>query len=83
MNATQLSEKVAEVTKGSKAAAKLQLETTIAVIKEEINNNGEVRIAGFGIFKAVTRKARLGRNPSTGEAMQLPEKIVVKFKPYF
>lgn len=83
MNATQLSEKVADATKGSKASAKLQLETTIAAIKEEINNNGEVRIAGFGIFKAVTRKARLGRNPSTGEAMQLPEKTVVKFKPYF
>ena len=83
MNTTQLSEKVADATGVTKVAAKAQLEATLAAIKEEVNSNGEVKIAGFGVFKAVTRKARIGRNPSTGETLQLPEKTVVKFKPYF
>ena len=83
MNTTQLSEKVADATGVTKVAAKTQLEATLAAIKEEVNSNGEVKIAGFGVFKAVTRKARIGRNPSTGETLQLPEKTVVKFKPYF
>lgn len=83
MNATQLSEKVAETTKGTKATAKLYIETITDEVKNELAAGGEVIIKGFGSFKIITRKARNGRNPSTGETILIPEKKVVKFKPYF
>ena len=40
-----------------------------------------IELRDFGVFSVVTRKARLARNPKTGEAVQVPEKSVVKFKP--
>jgi len=83
MNATQLSEKVAETTKGTKATAKFYIETITDEIKDQLAAGNEVIIKGFGSFKTITRKARNGRNPATGETIQIPEKKVVKFKPYF
>jgi len=83
MNATQLSEKVATVTKKTKGMAKDYIENITDEIKNELAAGGEVVIKGFGSFKTITRKARNGRNPSTGETMLIPEKKVVKFKPYF
>lgn len=83
MNATQLSEKVAIVTKRTKGMAKDYIENITDEIKNELAAGGEVVIKGFGSFKTITRKERNGRNPSTGETMLIPEKKVVKFKPYF
>jgi DNA-binding protein HU-beta len=84
MNATQLSEKVALTTKGTKSNAKFYIDTITDEIKEQLaTSGGEVVIKGFGSFKATIRKERVGRNPSTGETMVIPEKTVVKFKPYF
>lgn len=83
MNATQLSEKVAETTKGTKSTAKFYIETITDEIKDQLAAGNEVIIKGFGSFKITTRKARNGRNPQTGETMLIPEKKVVKFKPYF
>lgn len=83
MNATQLSEKVAATTKGTKSTAKFYLDTITDEIKEQLTTGEEVRIAGFGVFKQITRKARTGRNPSNGQPLEIPEKTVVKFKPYF
>jgi DNA-binding protein HU-beta len=83
MNATQLSEKVAETTKGTKATAKLHIETITDEIKNQLTAGGEVVIKGFGSFKMQTRKARVGRNPQTGAPLEIAEKKVVKFKPYF
>jgi len=83
MNATQLSEKVAETTKGTKSTAKFYIETITDEVKSQLAAGNEVIIKGFGSFKTITRKARNGRNPSTGETMLIPEKKVVKFKPYF
>ena len=39
-----------------------------------------VKIAQFGQFRMVTRKARTGRNPRTGETITIPERQVLKFK---
>jgi len=83
MNTTQLSEKVAIVTKRTKGMAKDYIENITDEIKNELAAGGEVVIKGFGSFKTITRKERNGRNPSTGETMLIPEKKVVKFKPYF
>lgn len=46
----------------------------------EVKNNGEFVLPGFGKFVKVDRKARMGRNPATGEEIQIPAKTVVKFR---
>jgi nucleoid DNA-binding protein len=48
-----------------------------AVLAEE----GEVRLGGFGTFAVRKRPARRGRNPRTGERLQIPEKVAVTFRP--
>lgn len=58
-----------------------QLDAMLDVIGEELASGGEVRIHGFGVFKAVERKAREARNPKTGETIQIPAKRVVRFVP--
>ncbi|MDD5680583.1 MAG: integration host factor subunit beta [Candidatus Omnitrophica bacterium] len=40
-----------------------------------------VELRNFGVFKVKTRKGRMGRNPRTGDAVPIPEKKVVTFKP--
>lgn len=42
----------------------------------------EVKLHKFGTFKVKNTKARIGRNPKTGEALEIPEKNVVKFVPF-
>jgi len=49
-------------------------------IVESLVAGNTVELRNFGIFKVRTRKARLGRNPKTGEDVQIPEKKVVTFK---
>lgn len=81
MNKQELINAVAEKTNFTKK----DIETTLNAVFEEISQSlriqEEVKISGFGIFTTVTRAARSGRNPSTGEAIEIPETIAVKFKP--
>lgn len=44
-------------------------------------HQGPVTLRGFGTFKMTTKKARTGRNPKTGELIEIPEKRVLTFKP--
>lgn len=83
MNKSDLIKDVARRTGKPVKEVESFLEETLGSIKNTVAEEGEVKILGFGVFKQVTRKSRLGRNPSTGQPMQLPEKNVVKFKPYF
>jgi len=43
-------------------------------------NEGKVVLKGYGTFKKVTKKARTARNPKTGEAVEVPERVVLQFK---
>jgi len=49
-------------------------------IVESLSKGETVELRNFGIFKVRMRKARLGRNPKTGESVQIPEKRIVSFK---
>jgi len=64
----------------SKAAAARCVDAVFGIIKAEVKEFGEFRMHGFGTFKKKTRAARKGRNPHTGEEIQIEEKEVVKFK---
>ena len=50
-------------------------------IKNRLLTGDEVRIVGFGTLEVVTRRTRRGRNPVTGEEIQLPERRALVFRP--
>ena len=47
---------------------------------KEVKKNGEFTLPGIGKLVKVNRKARMGRNPATGETIKIPAKTVVKFR---
>ncbi len=53
----------------------------IAHIQKAMQNGGEVRLPGFGVFKVTKRKERTGRNPSTGQEIRIAASNVPKFQP--
>lgn len=53
----------------------------LGVIKDVVYCGGEVTLRGFGIFSHKNRKAKTARNISTGEAIHVPARVVVSFKP--
>ncbi|MEE9291478.1 MAG: HU family DNA-binding protein [Acidobacteriota bacterium] len=79
MNRTELIDAIARETDTDKKQAKTFLEGFTRVVETEIKGDGEIPLPGLGKFKVVKRKARTGRNPATGEPIQIPAKTVVKF----
>lgn len=57
------------------------VESVLSNITDSLKTGVDVSIHGFGVFKAVHKPARTGRNPSTGASISLPAKNVVKFTP--
>ena len=56
------------------------LEIVFFEIREALCRGENVEIRGFGTYKIVKRKARIGRNPKNSESVQIPEKNAVKWK---
>ncbi len=79
MNRTELIDAIARETDSDKRQAKAFLEGFTRIVEKEIRSEGEVPLTGLGKFKVVKRNARTGRNPATGEPIQIPAKTVVKF----
>ena len=66
----------------SKRAAEMAVEAFIKIVAGQMRQPGhEVIMRGFGTFKAKSVPARTGRNPTTGEVIEIPEHIKVTFKP--
>ena len=65
----------------SKLAAHASVDAVIGAIAEAVAKGDEVRLEKFGTFAAATVAARTGRNPRTGEELEIGEKRKVKFKP--
>jgi len=61
--------------------AELSVKTIIDSLSSTLSKGGRVEIRGFGGFSLNHRPARLGRNPKTGEKVNVPEKFVPHFKP--
>ena len=79
MNKAQLIEKMAEFT-NTKKDAQQAVDALLDTIKKTLKKKEPVTIAGFGTFKLKERKARMGRNPKTGETIQIPAKKSVGFR---
>ncbi len=80
MNKTQLVEKIAENADISKAAAGRALDAFIETVSSSLKEGDNVALVGFGTFSVRTRAARPGRNPKTGEEIQIAEAKVPTFK---
>ncbi len=80
MNKNDLSAKVAASAGLSKTDATKAIEATLEAISSTLSSGGEVRLVGFGTFSITHRRATTGRNPQTGEAIQIPASKQPKFK---
>lgn len=80
MTKAQLMTTLAEKTGLSKKDVVGLMETLTNMAYKEAKSHGEFVLPGFGKLVRVDRKARMGRNPATGEQIQIPAKKVVKFK---
>ena len=64
----------------SKTDSKDLIEAFFEEIKNSLINNEEVKLSGFGNFKLIEKKSRLGRNPKTGEPATISARRVVTFR---
>lgn len=80
MNKADIIDKVQETVGGTRADAERAVETMIDAIADSLKKGKEVSIAGLGIFATKTRNARTGRNPRTGESIDIPAMRVPKFR---
>lgn len=80
MNKSQLIDKIAADAELSKAAAGRALDSMIDAVTEALKNDDQVALVGFGTFSVRERSARTGRNPQTGETIQINAAKVPSFK---
>jgi DNA-binding protein HU-beta len=81
MNKAELIEAVSKVTEMTKADTERALDAFIDVVSKNIKKKDGVKLVGFGTFAVSARKARVGRNPQTGEEIQIPARKVPVFRP--
>ncbi len=80
MNKNELIASVAEAAGLSKADATKAVDAVFASITDTLSRGGEVRLVGFGTFSVAHRAASTGRNPRTGEPIQIAASKQPKFK---
>lgn len=80
MNKSQLLQAMAEKTGKSRKEVAEFMDLLVTTAYAEAKRNGEFTIPGLGKLQKKDRAARMGRNPATGEQIQIPAKTVVKFR---
>lgn len=80
MNKNDFVASVASSTSMSKADASRAVDSVFDTIKDSLSRGEEVRLVGFGTFSVAHRKATQGRNPRTGERIQIAASKQAKFK---
>lgn len=80
MNKTELIAKVAETAELTKKDATKAVDAVFNSISEALQNGDKVQIIGFGNFETRERAARKGRNPQTGEEIEIAASKVPAFK---
>jgi DNA-binding protein HU-beta len=82
MTKAELIEKIAKDADIPKSTAKVAFESALDGIKTGLKKrNSKVSLVGFGTFKKIYRKTRMGRNPQTGEQMKIKGHNAITFKP--
>ena len=80
MTKVRLINEVSKETGLSKADTALALEGLLRSIQRELQQGNKVRITRLGTFRIFQLRAREGHNPRTGEAIKIPEKVIVRFR---
>jgi DNA-binding protein HU-beta len=80
INKTELARAVADETGLTNGQAKEAIEATLEQIANELGSGNEVTLPGFGKFAVSERSARMGRNPQTGETMEIKASRVPRFQ---
>jgi len=81
MNKAELIEEVAGETGLTKRTSGKAVDAVVSVISDCLTRGEKVTLVGFGTLRVTKRKARTGRNPQTGESINIPAKKVPKFVP--
>lgn len=81
MNKQEFITKVAEQTSLNKKQSEEAINAVLETIKGALADGEKVSFVGFGTFMVVRREARKGKNPRTGETIEIPAKNVPTFKP--
>lgn len=79
MNKSELIDSIATKTGATRAAATSMLDAALGTITEALAAGDSVALVGFGTFKVSERAARTGKNPATGEALEIAAATVPKF----
>ena len=80
MNKTELIAAIAEKTQLTKKDSEMALKAFINVVSEELKKGEKIQLVGFGTFEVSNRAARTGKNPQTGNAIDIPASKAPKFK---
>ncbi len=81
MNKNELIEAVADQIDGTKADAAKAVDAIFDTISNQLKKGQEVRLVNFGTFLVTNRKQTTGRNPRTGEKINIPASKQPKFRP--
>ncbi|HEX3520526.1 MAG TPA: HU family DNA-binding protein [Stellaceae bacterium] len=81
MNRNELVDNVSSKTDMKKSEASKAVDAVFDAIAEALKGGDEVRLVGFGTFSVASRAASEGRNPRTGEKIQIAASKQAKFKP--
>jgi len=79
MTKAELIAKIAEKAKLTKAQAESALAVFECAVTTELVNDGKLTLPGFGTFSSVSKEARIGRNPKTGQPLEIAARRVGKF----
>lgn len=80
MNKAELVAIIAEEAEVTKTQANAVIDSFIETVTKTLRSGGKVTLVGFGTFSISKRSARNGRNPQTGQVINIKEKKVAKFK---
>jgi len=81
MNKAELVETISKVTQQTKADTERYLDAFLDTVTKNVKKKDGVKLVGFGTFTISHRKARVGRNPQTGEEIKIPARKVPVFRP--
>ncbi len=81
MTKAELVAKISEKAGLTKSNAERSLNAFLDAVEDTLVKDGKLMLTGFGTFAVEARKARKGRNPRTGQEIDIPESKIVKFRP--
>ena len=81
MTQAQFFQAVAEGSQVSKVDVRAVFQAIEQIVKKSLKKEGKIPLGGLGAVKLVDRKARIGRNPATGEQIKIPARTAIKITP--